>query len=1061
MSTIPQSHYPLIEMFFGADAVPTAARGVEALLGIQSGERRAEVIFQALNTRLAALAAHPRGASPEAGIVRLCLQASAMQLISPLGAGGIGVSGAPAGLPEPREAPIRPVAPPAAELRTEAPIGPQPLAPAPPTSPPPLSPRPESSPVHAPAPAPRPAMPAPAVAPASESGLLSSAPDAGGAAISRWPTPARQASAPLREDGVSAAPIPPTGPFMHSAAPTSPGATDALVSEASRLIAIGGGITPDVVKQIAMLAMARGLPASAAEQVLARVSGGPGVSRPGAAAVAPPPQVPSSSPSTRMAPAGMGTRGPVAPAGPAPAASLFEPERDDGDQGTRLLKAAVYAALGIFVASIGLIVGGAILISNVPPAAPVVEVSPVAPAPAPVAAPKQPEDEWAQDIPDAAAVVRAVRSAADLAGTDRAQSLKALERAVPAFAAWWPKMDVGQRAAAMSHLVDAFLRLAPEPDLAPALIDLVAAGAQRLGGRAPLQADEVVSSAWSVGALARLAGEQNLPAVVRLRLQTAAGGSLMGSRLPASASFQAGAAIALRRMPLRIIGDGRSGDLSGVTTAMARWEQAIRQLYGASAAEQAAAEGAIVEGLERLIIGAPEPDESRAVYDAITLIAGKLRWRQGDPSRSRLISWFDDRRVSMSDLATVTAAIVTRSGAEGIDSTMTLPPSATGEGRLQLRDAYAGAWGLVTRGAAAMNDDWLRVAREELGVAPPTDQVAALDVVALYARLNEAAWRRHRGDAQGAADILVHDVLPRRRANMPPPAAIFVLPKGAAAADGVWTARYLSTTKGLPNRVERLRELEPYAPFIGPIDADTLAEVAMLGGGEVRSAAMKLVTAFGSSADVVNGVLKYLPRAGRSAALAKCLTDLTGQSLGPWNAERFPLLARRALVEKALELMAADGPTRQIDGAVARLADAYEGMAAERSEGGVSESEGGVRAAAAATRLHQVLVDQAVRTLPHEHAPVSLDEIRLRREARLAVSRGLVQRFAAEQLACAELLALVASTERPARAAELRTVLESIHAGHRDARDVQSQLIATEAGMLRLWFIRFGEETPP
>jgi hypothetical protein len=307
--------------------------------------------------------------------------------------------------------------------------------------------------------------------------------------------------------------------------------------------------------------------------------------------------------------------------------------------------------------------------------------------------------------------------------------------------------------------------------------------------------------------------------------------------------------------------------------------------------------------------------------------------------------------------------------------------------------------------------------------------------------------------------VLVQKVAPLRRSGQAPQG--FITLSGPSSGDGVWALRFLSTEKGLPPKLERLREIERHQGAIGPIDADVLAEVALLGGGELRSAALKIMPAFGSSPSMLNSVLKFLPRAVRSPAMAAAIMSLAGRAAGPWNSEDWRLLARRAVIERLLELLAADSATSGVDHSAALLAESYQAAAGLTvSEAGVADEEGGKLARDAAAALFTQLHEQAVRAAPNDAAPISIDRIDQRHAARLSMARGLVQQFAADQLACAELMAFIITAERPSRAEEVRTLLAAAHAGHREASDIRVQLRVAEATMLRLWFVRLGEAAP-
>lgn len=909
------------------------------------------------------------------------------------------------------------------------------------------------------------------------------------------PTP----STPVASLAPAPAPLRPLQPLPSASTPQGqpPSDVDALRREASRLLATEGAITPAVIQRLAAMAMARGLPAVAVQNILASLAG----TVPGPVPASSPPQpLPAApSPAVPQPPA----RAPIEPtAPPAPLPAPIRPARpqadawlqqpaprpsarphdddEEEDPAQRLLRIALLVGGGVFLAALTLVIVGLFLIggSGEPAPAPPPEPVAVAPAPAPEPAKPAPDPEYDLGaIPDAAAVVRLVRRAADVPATavggrpPRAVAVERMEKSLPILAAWWTRLDAGQRVAAADAIVDLLFKISSDLVLTERVVAAVAAGAEPLlRPDAPFGPEAVGPAAWSVGMLARLTRERELPAAVAMRVQRTVSQALGGARLPAQASFNAGAAMALRAMPIRIVqarapatsttpGAAATAPPRDTIATLERWYAAVTALFGDAPSDAALAEALVTEGLERLILAGPEPDQDKAAFEAIGYLAAKLRWRAGDASRARLLSWFEDRGVSAPDLATVTSAIVSRSAAEGVDLTMVLSAGASPEQRAALRDAYALAWSL-SPAAVGSGEGWARVARAELAVDDGVDPIAVLRGATVFARLNQAAFLRHAGDSAAAADVLRKHVAPIARGSSIPP-AIITIGTPQYGSDGDWALRFLvpdrSASAG-PSRVERLRELNARAPDIGPIDADVLVEVALLGSGEARSTALRMLPLFSTSPNISLSMLRYLHRAPRSPALASAVAGVSNRSAGPWNGDRWPVLARRALVERALELLSADADTAEIDRASVALAEVYSAAAGLPTGASAPDPDSaGTLARDAAAALASTLRNTAIRLSPNDRAPRSLDEIDRRHAARLSVARGLPQQFAAEQAACAELLAFVTSAERPGTAADCRAVLDTLDSACREAGHVLIQIRAAEAAILRLWLLRTGE----
>lgn len=392
MNTIPPSHFPLIELFLGADALPFGERGVEALLGLPAGENAPARVYQALQERIALVAAHPRGSSPEADVVKLCLQAAAAQMMAPppallrapenvvltraslqqhaaaesrrtQDASDVDGPKAQGGEAIPPEAPEKSIleastdagsAPSANLIATQSPTkGP---SPSPPPSPPPSPVAPTQHHLHQPGPQP--------VVQRVEPFHLAPAPAALPIGVAPAPQPFRSAPPSLQ---------PPPRPLTGAPDPLAP-----LMREAARLVAMEGGVTPEVIQQLAMVAMGRGLPASAVSGVIAALGARGGASA-GATPTQSTPPMPSPAPppaQRRTAPApSPGPAGPksVRPDAFSPAAAPVErsvaPDEDEEeDPGQRLLKIAVMVGGAVFLGALLLMTVGILLISGRGPA---------------------------------------------------------------------------------------------------------------------------------------------------------------------------------------------------------------------------------------------------------------------------------------------------------------------------------------------------------------------------------------------------------------------------------------------------------------------------------------------------------------------------------------------------------------------------------------------------------------------------------------------------------------------------------------------------------------------
>lgn len=851
----------------------------------------------------------------------------------------------------------------------------------------------------------------------------------------------------------------------------------ALIEETIRLLSLHGGMTPDAIASLSRFAQSRRLPADAVNAALAAVFY----------------QTEQPAPSPRANP------GP-APIGSVPSADLDADAAEDPSQ--RLVRQAVIfmlSLLGVCVAVVA--IAGTMWITSrgggpapttappptttatatpapAPPAAPVVTSPTQTPASTVAAQPPPPEPE---DLvpPDPAGLVHSLRKTVDLAAGEPEAAALAFGDAARQAARWWPTLDTGQRAAAVEATIEALFRLGATP-AGPRALEAITEGAATLAEPSiPLTRGRVNPAAWSLGILVRLSRERELPAALAAPTDQTLNAVLGGERPVVNTSFAAGATLALRLMPIRLV--TQAGSPEAASQAFQRWEQAVRAAADGlasatptapaqpSAADQAA-EQIILEGLQSILVSAPEPDTDRAVFQTITDAAGRLRWRPGEVSRRRLLAWFARPDISASDLHFLTAAIVTKSSAEGVDLTMVLPPSASVEERATLAQAYANIWALrPAKTGIDLQQTWLNAAREHLARADaastPIDNLRA---AAVLARLNESAARRDRGDTQGAVEALGDRLAEALAVSLDLPTGSFaLLTSDPVPGDGQWAAGFAGSAK-LDDKTSRLRELENSAGPAGPADADVLAEAAITSiHGDLRAVAQSTVIRFADNPHVVNGLLKALPRVTRGPIVHSTITQASQRTLPGWQTEAWAVATRRALVERLIEMVAAGGGRGAALGDVAtdrlaaHLADAYAARAGlEVSAGGATPLDAARILSNAAAEYYKQTRLRADRYAPNTLAPWPLDRIDRRHAGRLSLARGPVQAFAADQTSTAEALAYVVSGEQPHRAARVKTEIDRMHAERRAANDLLQQIRVVESTMTRLLLIRAGEETP-
>jgi hypothetical protein len=699
-----------------------------------------------------------------------------------------------------------------------------------------------------------------------------------------------------------------------------------------------------------------------------------------------------------------------------------------------------------------------------PPDSPAAEAQARATADAPSSA------RVATDLVDPRRTLHELRECAKAARGDPNAALPTFDRLVRQLSDWWVRYDPAVRRACDDAVLEVLLAMAASPEALDAAIESVASHSAAFVAvpgesdkpRARLLPAEVWPVAWSVGMLTRLSRERDVPTRMALAVSDALDARL-GAARPSDQTFESGAAGALRRLPALLMNDrsvrGHVRDsatgATGSTAAVKKWVEACRAL----APDEAAAERALVEGLEQILTICREPEEDLGVFEAVGLLVREIRWRAGGAARPRLLDWFRDPRVSDSDLRVVTAALAHGSAAEGVDSTMVFSAGAGPDDRSRLRASYAAAWGIETAGRERASREWADTARAAAAATYPSRPDELLRETAVAARLNEAARLIWRGEGQAAKSLLSDTALAQGIGpNAPPPAAppvVHTFTIGGRATN--WAERYLAAERSIPARLELIAELDRIGRPIDLVTASLLAREAVIGSPiQVRFAAARLAGQLADEATIVHAVLDELPGAPKTTSLGELVERITRQRLPRVTDPGWEVAARRALVERLLGMLARGSPEARFEEYALLIADSYLRAASlEVARGAGAAAEGAVLGARS---LWSAVYAEAAAAAPVEAAPVPLDMIERRLRGRLSLAEGPVQEFAAHQVSIVEAMAFVIAGERPTSARAVGAVVERMQQERRDARHVFEQLLATETAALRLWMIRLGVE---
>lgn len=624
----------------------------------------------------------------------------------------------------------------------------------------------------------------------------------------------------------------------------------------------------------------------------------------------------------------------------------------------------------------------------------------------------------------------------------------------------WDKLAGSQRVALGEAIVDVVYRASGDAARLEEVLGAIMPAGSISKDAGPLEADQVRPVAFASGVLWRLSRERELPPEA-VKAVNAKLGAIWGSARPAGApGFANGAASALSMMPMRIIAPGfePKPQTMAVRSAVLNWVQVVRNVFSE---EPGKAEGFIAEVLDTLMRQAPEPEDHRPSFDAITLIAGSMKWENGDQSRSRLVAWLADPAVSNTKLNLVTGALVQMIKLDGLDATLVLSTGATPDQRASLREGYIAAWNLSQSVGAGTNvQAWTDAARIVLGGSDGKDS-NDLAYAVLAAQFNQAAVYRTVGKTDLASLTLQSLQTPgpiKLGASDSPEVSALVTRDGG---EDTWASRFLTGDRTLPVRLTRIKEIEDRVGGITQLDADVLAETAFSGSPpELSNAALKALTKLSASPLITHAMLKAFPKAPRREAIGRAVEQSTYRTIPPVYSDRWSYAIRKALVERLLEQIAGVTWASRVDDAAVRLAEAYASIAQGQGVAAPTQEQASELLLRSAQQYVAALRAHAGTLLASQRLGLSLDQIERRGESRRLVAFGPIQRFAAEQTVVMELLAFIVASERPELADKAAEEVRRVTEARQASRDVFEQIRVVEQSMVRLWLMRFGIPSP-
>lgn len=611
----------------------------------------------------------------------------------------------------------------------------------------------------------------------------------------------------------------------------------------------------------------------------------------------------------------------------------------------------------------------------------------------------------------------------------------------------WMVFDSAGRERLRDVLVSAIYRLGRDQPSAASLVSLL--DPEQTRWMAP---DGLTGRAWSVGMLAVLMREPDLPAPVRSVVEQHWRRHVPTGAPPRSGDFDAAARFALREMIMPLVGAVTIE--SGAVESWIAWLQCVTTVSDKDQAEDLALESA-----RQLLIEGPDVATSDSAGRVLAALFSAVRWSTSAAARSALLAWWDEPRVSADDLAVVSAWIVSTGAIPGLDDSFIVPTDAGAQQRADLRQRLAEAWtaaGQTAGGAPARTgiDDWILRA-DRLLVEPVRVTHGEILVQTIETAFHNSAaalvWAGRPEDAglllAGAESRLADARL--ATANNPGRA------EAPIGGDGEWAVQYFRAAKdndreGMKQLIERLPS--DIAGELGPINAAVLADIALNGQPrEMREVALDTIAgSYASGPNVLLALADKMIPDRSDGALSTAIERITAENLPDPRDEQWYRVARLALLRRAAYLRGALNANAVIDSLADLLAAVYGDRLLRTTPSSLDPAQ-------AAKLSFEQWVEVARPMQPIAPLPATLHQITHRAAIRAAVLDDPIGRFHAWQMATLEAACYVTSSERPAARQELSSLLESTTQRLAASRNAMEQLLIAERALTKVWEVRFGQ----
>lgn len=606
----------------------------------------------------------------------------------------------------------------------------------------------------------------------------------------------------------------------------------------------------------------------------------------------------------------------------------------------------------------------------------------------------------------------------------------------------WNQLDADEVAAVHNHLVDLFYASTSDSTFPLRLVEAIA----KPGTQAPRTSQELIGTVWAAGTLSRLSAERNLSTTVDASIVGRLS-ELMGDGFRTrSPGFNEGAAAAL---------SSSARELSRASTDVNTWHTWLGILRKVHAPDSPEHDALVIGAIEELATLGAEPNQNRSVFESLHLLASELRLEEKNPAARALVGWLSDDRVSVADLSVIMRPLIGSASVDGVTESLIISAAADPSRRMTIRaELEAHLLGIDAQASEAI-EAWARIAEQEIARNEGTSAVELLVRAAARSRLSSAArdifWGRYE-EAQKTLGNLTADL--DRLAN-----SLGDDPNAYLGGDGAldWAERYLSARQNIPVRQALLAELTRGRHRLGSVAAEALVRDAVFGTpATIRAQAQEVTRLYADSPAVANAFLEILPRMPKVESTVQLIETVTSTYLPSPSDPDWDHLARQALVETLLIRTSGVGEGEIIDQLSIRLSESYrDRLPGQRASGSTPEPSDLINHA---HDLAQHWARSATSGSTSLDVQSRLESIQMKRVGRMTLAEGLITRFAAEQVSLVETMAVAIASERPNAASEIESIMQTLSKRRRSAGDVLQQISAVEEAAVQLWHIRLGGE---